>query len=384
MFGYTLALVEYYAGVLTLVLLTLTVMAGVFATDRIVLRNRHRVLLQSVHRTLGILAVGAVVLHVMSMITEGHTSAVGVMLPFLGGGGLAVGLGALAVYLMVSVLWTGLIRARFAGSDRPWLWRVLHSGAYISWPAALLHGLDSGRPAAAWVVHSYLGCVLAVVVALLVRLVGSFARSRDRSTSYVSPLGRPARDGAAVPPMPGSHSTKPAVAGWGGSRRPTVGGRPTVQHPHPWPVESWFERRPTDEVANRPRPEDRAGRRAVDGQGYLLHPSPGSPTARRAAEPAAEWHTARRQSQTLDDASGHRSQVPGDAGSDAPQRRIAGPQAGQPGPDRRPALADLPSHRSGAATEAEAASGRSRRKRQVAEELAEEGAYWARLRGEAQ
>ncbi|MEV4535920.1 hypothetical protein AB0J82_19060 [Asanoa sp. NPDC049518] len=127
---HTFGLVEYAAGVATLLLLTLSVLAGVLATDRTVLQVRHRVLLQPVHSALSVLAVGAVVLHVVSMIAKGYATTLDLLLPSLGGRSFEVGMGALATYLMVSVFWTGLIRARFAGSGRPWLWRVLHSG----WP----------------------------------------------------------------------------------------------------------------------------------------------------------------------------------------------------------------------------------------------------------
>src|SRR5262245_58695311 len=41
---------EYYSGVFSLVALSLTVMGGIVATDRLVLLVRHRVLMQAVHR----------------------------------------------------------------------------------------------------------------------------------------------------------------------------------------------------------------------------------------------------------------------------------------------------------------------------------------------
>ncbi|MEE3918076.1 hypothetical protein V2I01_03870 [Micromonospora sp. BRA006-A] len=53
--------------------------------------------------------------------------------------------------------------------------------AYVSWPFALVHGLNAGRPAAGWVVLSYLACVVLVVMALLVRLsVHLGKRSREQ------------------------------------------------------------------------------------------------------------------------------------------------------------------------------------------------------------
>ena len=54
----------FYCGVFTLVSLTLTVIVGLVATDRIILVARHRVWVQSVHRTLGIVAISCLGLHI--------------------------------------------------------------------------------------------------------------------------------------------------------------------------------------------------------------------------------------------------------------------------------------------------------------------------------
>ncbi|MBY8873814.1 ferric reductase-like transmembrane domain-containing protein [Micromonospora sp. PLK6-60] len=181
MYAYGFFFTEFFAGVITLVSLSLTVMLGLLATDRLVLLIRHRVLLQSAHRATGILGIAGLVFHVITKVAIGRAGVTDAVLPFLGGQGLYVGLGTVAALLMVSVLWTGLIRARFAGVGPKWLWRALHSAAYVSWPFALVHGLNAGRAAASWVVLSYLACVLLVVLALLVRVsVHLGRRSREQ------------------------------------------------------------------------------------------------------------------------------------------------------------------------------------------------------------
>src|SRR5437763_1135672 len=53
---------EFYGGVFTLVSLTLTVITGLVATDRLLLLARHRMWVQSIHRTFGIIAVSCLVL----------------------------------------------------------------------------------------------------------------------------------------------------------------------------------------------------------------------------------------------------------------------------------------------------------------------------------
>jgi hypothetical protein len=199
LYVYMYYFVEFYAGVVTLVSMSLTVMAGLVATDRIVLLVRHRVLLQSVHRATGIIAVSGLVLHVVLKISVGRAAPIDAVVPFVSGRGLYVGLGSVAAYLLVSVLWVGLIRARFVGVGKPWMWRALHSTAYISWPVALVHGLNSGRPPATWVTLSYLLCVLLVLIALLVRLSVSLGRKRQEqggTTGTMKPVGKMKKDDA--------------------------------------------------------------------------------------------------------------------------------------------------------------------------------------------
>ncbi len=180
-YAYGFFFTEFFAGVIALVALSLTVMMGLLATDRLVLLIRHRVLLQSAHRATGILGVAGLGFHVVTKIASGRAGSTDAIVPFVGGRGLYVGLGTIAALLMVSVLWTGIIRARFAGVGPKWLWRALHSTAYLSWPFAIFHGLGAGRPPAGWVSLSYSACVLLVVVALLVRLsVTLQRRSREQ------------------------------------------------------------------------------------------------------------------------------------------------------------------------------------------------------------
>ncbi|WP_431943815.1 hypothetical protein [Micromonospora marina] len=181
MYSYGFFFTEFFAGVVALVSLSVTVMLGLLATDRLVLLIRHRVLLQSAHRATGVLGVAGLVFHVITKVAIGRAGPTDAVVPFLSGSGLYVGLGTVAALLMVGVLWTGLIRVRFAGVGPKWFWRALHSMAYVSWPFALVHGLNAGRPAAAWVVLSYLACVVLVVMALLVRVsVHLGKRSREQ------------------------------------------------------------------------------------------------------------------------------------------------------------------------------------------------------------
>jgi DMSO/TMAO reductase YedYZ heme-binding membrane subunit len=207
---------EYYSGVFSLVALSITVMGGIAATERTVLRPHHRVQLQAVHRAMATLAMSFLGVHIATKIIESHVTALDVAVPFLADHRRAyVGLGTIAGYLMAVATWTGVSRARFAGSSKVRSWRILHSAAYVSWLVALTHGLESGRPARTWVWISYTLCLIFVAVFVAVRLAAGVTRRatnpRARTTGEIRATRR-SRDALAsvdewpsgpLPPMAG-------------------------------------------------------------------------------------------------------------------------------------------------------------------------------------
>src|SRR3954451_8136465 len=86
---------EFYMGVITLVSLSITIMVGLVSTDRLVLSIRQRVLLQSTHRTTGVIAVTSLFVHVWTKLMEQHIRVIDIFIPFLNPGqtGGYVGLG---------------------------------------------------------------------------------------------------------------------------------------------------------------------------------------------------------------------------------------------------------------------------------------------------
>lgn len=172
---------EFYMGVLTLVSLSITIMIGLVSTDRLVLSIRQRLLLQSAHRTTGVMAISALGIHLWTKFAEGHIRLIDIVIPFLypGFNRVFVGFGTLSAWIMVMVMWTGIARARFIGRGKPWMWRAVHSVSYLMWPIALLHGLNAGRPGAVWVIVSYVVCVLAVLIGLAVRIAVGLNRRKD-------------------------------------------------------------------------------------------------------------------------------------------------------------------------------------------------------------
>ncbi|AGL18752.1 MFS transporter [Actinoplanes sp. N902-109] len=274
---------EFYMGVLTLVSLSITIMVGLVSTDRLVLTIRQRLLLQSTHRTTGVMAIAALGIHLWTKYAMGKMQFIDAFIPFLNPGKtLFIGFGTISGWVMVLVMWTGIARARFIGRGKPWMWRGIHSISYLIWPIALLHGLNAGRPAAVWVIVSYVVCVLMVLIGLAVRIAVSLNRKKDfasqqgtagGNTGGMKPVGKLASAGTAGKGRGRSRreedpfvsdrgnavqAWKPAAprpAGATGEQPAVPAAAPVSPAPMPVPVAERAERRP------RPDEDERARRR---------------------------------------------------------------------------------------------------------------------------
>lgn len=167
-------MLDFYAGVVSLVTLTGAVVFGLTATERIA-SIQVRVLAQAVHRSSAVVAVGFLVVHIIIKILNERAAVIDALIPFIAPSDrvLYVGLGTIASHLMILTFGIGIIRRRFIPSSRKWIWRLLHASAYISWPIALVHGLTAGRFPAVWVQWSWAVCVAIVGIGALTRLTVS-------------------------------------------------------------------------------------------------------------------------------------------------------------------------------------------------------------------
>ncbi|MGZ4753144.1 MAG: ferric reductase-like transmembrane domain-containing protein [Oryzihumus sp.] len=166
-------------GVVLLVLLTVTMLAGVLATRGDAGRLVPRFLTQGLHRSLSLLSMALLGAHVVTAVADTYVdirwwqvlSPVGATYK-----PLWLGLGAVAFDLMAMLVVTSLVRHRLPHR----LWRVLHLSAYAVWPVALAHGLgigtDATEPVGRWTAFA---CAGVVALAVLMRL-GSLALARRR------------------------------------------------------------------------------------------------------------------------------------------------------------------------------------------------------------
>ncbi len=197
------------SGIVTLVLLTVSVSLGVLTSVRWRSRGVPRFVVAGLHRNLTLLAVVFLALHVGTTIADGFTpiGVKDVFIPFVAAyRPFWLGLGALSTDLLAAVIVTSLLRARFGFRT----WRTVHWLAYASWPLALLHSLGTGSDARlSWMAALGLACVAAVTFSALVRVGYGGGSVRVRSAGGIAALvvpvalivwyqGGPARHGWAA------------------------------------------------------------------------------------------------------------------------------------------------------------------------------------------
>jgi predicted ferric reductase len=164
-------------GFVLLVLLTLATMLGVLSTARVSPRLWPRMLSQGLHRNVSLLAVTFLAAHVTTAVADTFVDIAwyNAFVPFSGTyKPVWLGLGALALDLIIAVTATSLLRHKM--SHRPW--RAVHVMAYGAWGLGLLHGLQMGTDAPAiWGAALSYGCIVVVLLAVLARL-GLLVRPR--------------------------------------------------------------------------------------------------------------------------------------------------------------------------------------------------------------
>jgi methionine sulfoxide reductase heme-binding subunit len=167
--GKTLWFLTRGLGVGALLLLTASIALGVLTTARWRSPKWPRFVTAGLHRNLTLLAIGFVVIHVLTTILDGYTS-IGLkdaVLPFLSSyRPVWLGLGAIAFDLLLILVATSLLRERIGYR----VWRYVHWLAYAAWPIALVHALGTGSDArVGWMRIVGVSCVAIVALAALAR-----------------------------------------------------------------------------------------------------------------------------------------------------------------------------------------------------------------------
>ncbi len=164
-------------GVVAYVLLSAAVVLGIVTTVGPGSERWPRFATQGLHRTVSLLCVVFVALHVVTTVADGYVpiGLVDALVPFRTPyRPLWIGLGAMTFDLLLAVLVTSLMRRRIGLAA----WRGVHWLAYACWPIALLHALGSGTDARVAIVQVvYLATTAAVLAAVAWRLWTAVGRS---------------------------------------------------------------------------------------------------------------------------------------------------------------------------------------------------------------
>ena len=147
-----------------------------------------RVVWQYVHRAAALTGVGMLMIHIATLLADSyaHVGWLGAVVPLSSGyRPVAVTLGLLSMYCIIAVAVTGILRSRFAVSQRAsrW-WRRIHLLSYAAWAMSALHFLTSGSDAGTWWARSVLVSGCAIVLA------GAAARLIQRPSGGATPAAR--------------------------------------------------------------------------------------------------------------------------------------------------------------------------------------------------
>jgi sulfoxide reductase heme-binding subunit YedZ len=157
-------------GIVALLLLTAVLVLGILVNRQGRLPGLPRFAVTDIHRNLSLLSVAFIALHVVTAVLDSyvHIPLLSAVVPFASGyERLWLGLGAIALDLMVAMIVTSLLRGRM---NRV-VWRAVHLLAYASWPITFAHSLGASKDLQqGWLLGLAVACALVVAAAVIWRL----------------------------------------------------------------------------------------------------------------------------------------------------------------------------------------------------------------------
>jgi DMSO/TMAO reductase YedYZ heme-binding membrane subunit len=160
-------------GIVTLVLFSAVMVLGICVRRQVRIPGMPRSAAVALHRSISLLAVAFLAVHILTAVVDSYIdiSPLAVVVPFSSSyAPLWVGLGTVALDLILAVVITSLLRARLGRRT----WRAVHWLAYACWPVAVLHGITlgsgTGHPMSGWPLWLTIGCIAAVAGAVAWRV----------------------------------------------------------------------------------------------------------------------------------------------------------------------------------------------------------------------
>jgi sulfoxide reductase heme-binding subunit YedZ len=167
-------------GAVALLLLTGSLALGVADVHRLSSPRWPRFVVDSLHRSLSLLALVFLLLHILTAVLDSFApiSLTAAVVPFASSyRPLWLGLGAISFDLMLALIITSVLRQRIGHAA----WRATHWLAYACWPIALLHTLGTGSDVkSTWLLALSVACLALVVAAVLARVLSGWSAASLR------------------------------------------------------------------------------------------------------------------------------------------------------------------------------------------------------------
>jgi hypothetical protein len=174
------------SGLVALVLLTASVVLGVLEVKRWATERWPRFITAALHKNVSLLAVVFLGVHIATTVVDGFAPIgwADAVVPFRSPyRPLWLGLGAVAVDLLLALVVTSLLRGRIGYRA----WKAVHWAAYACWPVAVLHGMGTGTDTKlGFVLLLYFACLAAVVLAVWWRLADAFVQQQAGGSGAVA------------------------------------------------------------------------------------------------------------------------------------------------------------------------------------------------------
>jgi predicted ferric reductase len=160
-------------GLVSLVLLTASLLLGILQVSRWSSPRWPRFITAGLHKNVSLLVTAFLGVHIATTVIDGYVPIrwMDVVVPFISRyQPLWLGLGAVAVDLLIAITVTSLLRPLLGYRA----WRAVHWFTYACWPLALFHGVAIGTDTGIGpVLVLYLSCAAAVVAATCWRLLAA-------------------------------------------------------------------------------------------------------------------------------------------------------------------------------------------------------------------
>ncbi|HEY2429881.1 MAG TPA: ferric reductase-like transmembrane domain-containing protein, partial [Acidimicrobiales bacterium] len=180
-------------GLVTLILLTLSVALGVAEANRWASPRWPRFVTAALHKNVSLIAVVFLALHIVTSVVDAFAPIhwLDVVIPFTSPyRPVWLGLGAVATDLLIALVVTSVLRTRVGYPA----WRVIHWTAYACWPVAVLHSLGTGTDTRrGWALLLYAACFAVVLAAVWWRLASGWSpeAARARAIAAVGSIATP-------------------------------------------------------------------------------------------------------------------------------------------------------------------------------------------------